>query len=58
MYQHYEFVAKYAIDKLLKNKEVIIPGKMNKFIYGLNKVIPVGISKYPLYVSQNGKRYY
>lgn len=53
-----EFVAKYAIDKLLKNKEVIIPGKMNKIVYGLNKVIPIGISKYPLYASQNGKRYY
>lgn len=53
-----EFVAKYAIDKLLKNKEIIIPGKMNKIIYGLNKVIPVRISKYPLYASQNGKRYY
>lgn len=53
-----ESVAKYAIDKLLKNKEVIIPGTLNKVIYGLNKVIPIRFSKYPLYASQNGKRYY
>ena len=53
-----EYVAKYAIDKCLKNKEVIIPGTMNKLLYGINKVIPVKFMKYPLYMTQNGKRYF
>ena len=53
-----EYVAKYAIDKCLKNKEVIIPGTMNKILYGINKVIPVKFMKYPLYMTQNGKRYF
>jgi len=53
-----EKVAKYAINKMMKKKEVIIPGIMNKVVYVLNKIIPIHISKYPFYISQNGKRYY
>lgn len=53
-----EKVAEYAIKKLMKNKEVIIPGTLNKLAYVLNKVVPIRISRYPLYISQNGKRVY
>ncbi len=53
-----EKVAEYAIKKMMKNKEVIIPGTLNKFAYVLNKIIPIRLSKYPLYISQNGKRVY
>lgn len=51
-------VAEYTIEKLMKNKEIIIPGVFNKFTYVLNKIIPINISKYLLYITQNGKRYY
>lgn len=53
-----EKVAKYAVDKMLKGKEIIIPGFLNKITYVLNKIIPIKISKYVIYMSQNGKRYY
>ncbi len=53
-----ESVAKYSIKKLFKNKEIIIPGIINKLVYVLNKVIPSTISKYIVYMSQNGKRNY
>ncbi len=53
-----EKVAKYAVNKMLKGKEVIIPGFFGKITYILNKIIPIKISKYFMYVSQNGKRYY
>ena len=51
-------VAEYTIEKLMKNKEIIIPGVFNKITYVLNKIIPINISKYLLYITQNGKRYY
>ena len=53
-----EKVAKYGVDKMLKGKEVIVPGFFGKVTYVLNKIIPVKISKYFIYFSQNGKRYY
>lgn len=53
-----EEVAKYSIAKLMKNKEVIIPGIINKVIYFCNKVIPIRLSKYFVYMTQNGKRVY
>lgn len=53
-----EKVAKYAIDNMLKGKEVIIPGFYAKITYIFNKIIPVRISKYFIYLSQNGKRNY
>ncbi len=51
-------VAEYAVNKMFKRKELIIPGTINKIAYAFNKVLPNRISKYILYVSQNGKRYY
>ena len=53
-----EYVAKYAIDKMLKNKEVIIPGIMNRILYCINKVVPVKLMKYPIYMTKNRKRYF
>lgn len=53
-----EQVAQYSVNKLLKNKEVIIPGFMNKAVYFFNKIIPIRFSKYFVYMSQNGKRIY
>lgn len=53
-----ESVAEYTIKKFMKGKEVIIPGILNKITYTLNKIIPISISKYLLYITQNGKRYY
>ena len=53
-----EKVAKYGVDKMLKGKEIIVPGFLGKITYILNKIIPVRISKYFIYLSQNGKRNY
>lgn len=53
-----EKVAEYAVKKLMKNKEVIIPGILNKCVHAINKIIPIKLSRYALYISQNGKRYY
>lgn len=50
-----EYVAKYAIDKMLKGKEVIIPGKLMKFAYFGNKFAPTGISLEVAYHSQMRK---
>jgi short-subunit dehydrogenase len=40
-----EDVAPIAIDGLLKRKEVIIPGSMNKFFLVLNQLIPAALKK-------------
>ena len=40
-----EEVAPIAIDGLLKRKEVIIPGSVNKFFLVLNKLIPASLKK-------------
>ena len=40
-----EEVAPIAIDGLLKRKEVIIPGRVNKFFLVLNKLIPASLKK-------------
>lgn len=50
-----EYVAKYAIDKMLKNKKVIIPGNMMKLIYLGNKISPSCISLEIAYHSQKRK---
>ncbi len=52
-----EKVAEYTVKKLMKNKEVIIPGMINKVAYIANKIIPTRLSKYAIYASHNGKRY-
>ena len=51
-----EFVAKYAIDKSLKNKLIIIPGRFMKFIYFGNKLAPTNISLNMAYNSQSRKQ--
>ena len=51
-----EYVAKYAIQKTLKGKEVIIPGWTMKLIYCANKLSPTKISLEIAYYSQKRKR--
>ena len=53
-----EKVAEYSIKKLMKRKEVIIPGIINNIVYIFNKITPVDIARYVIYITQNGKRYY
>lgn len=50
-----EYVAKYAIEKMLKNKEVIIPGLINKFaVYG-SKFGPCKLTEEIVYRNQMRK---
>ena len=53
-----EYVAKYAIDKMLKNKEVILPGGSIKFSKVLSKIMPDPIvieTAYHIQKSKNNK---
>lgn len=50
-----EYVAKYAIDKTLKNKLVIIPGTINKIIRVLSKISPSKLSSEVVYHNQTRK---
>ncbi len=50
-----EYVARYAIDKMLKNKTVIIPGKEMKLVYIGNKLSPSSLSLELAYHSQKRK---
>lgn len=51
-----EYVAKYAIDKTLKGKEIIIPGTLIKILYFLNKLSPRAIASELAYHSQKAKK--
>jgi hypothetical protein len=51
-----EYVAKYAIDKTLKGKEIIIPGIGIKFLYYANKISPRCISTEIAYHTQKSKK--
>lgn len=51
-----EYVAKYAIDKMLEGKKVIIPGKIMKLIYFGNKIASSKISLEIAYNSQSRKK--
>lgn len=51
-----EYVAKYAIDKMLNNQKVIIPGNMMKLIYLGNKLSPACLSLEIAYHSQKRKQ--
>ena len=51
-----EYVAKYAIDKTLKGKEIILPGIGIKILYGLNKLSPRFISTELAYHTQKSKK--
>lgn len=51
-----EYVAKYAIDKVLKGKETIIPGWHIKLLYIGNKLAPRAISTELAYHTQKAKK--
>lgn len=51
-----EYVAKYAIDKVLKGKAVIIPGLNIKLLYIGNKLAPKVISNEITYHTQKAKK--
>ena len=38
-----EFVVKKALKGLDKNKRLVIPGAFNKFVYGIEKIAPLGL---------------
>lgn len=50
-----EYVAKYAIDKTLKNKLVIIPGVINKIMVALTKIYPSKLIARVVYSNQKRK---
>lgn len=50
-----EYVARYAIDQMLKNKKMIIPGKMMKWIYIGNKLSPTCVALEIAYHAQKRK---
>lgn len=50
-----EYVARYAIDKTLKNKLVIVPGLLNKVIRVLSKIAPSKLSSEVVYHNQTRK---
>ncbi len=50
-----EYVAKYAIDNLLKGKRTIIPGKMNKCMHIASKIAPSNIAMSAVYKNQTKK---
>lgn len=51
-----EYVAKYAIDKTLKNKLIIIPGIINKIIRVLSKISPSKLTSEVVYHNQTRKK--
>lgn len=51
-----DYVAKYAIDKFLKGKEIIIPGLAIKTVYAFNKILPRKLMSEFAYHTQKAKR--
>ena len=51
-----DYVAKYAIDKMLKNKFIIIPGFSIKMLRILSKIVPDSIMVRMVYNSQRRKK--
>ena len=51
-----DYVAKYAIDKFLRGKEIIIPGIAIKFVYAFNKILPRKVMSEFAYHAQRAKR--
>ncbi len=49
------YVAKYGIDNLLKRKQVIIPGALNKCLHVLTKIAPTKICMESIYRNQTKK---
>ena len=50
-----EYVASYCLDKMFKNKLIIVPGKMLKLGLLFNKLIPIKLSTKIIYNIQNNK---
>lgn len=50
-----EYVAKYAVDKMLKNKEIIVPGFTIKCLKILNKILPSKLMIEATYHTQKRK---
>ena len=50
-----EYVAKYAVDKTLEGKELIIPGTRNKILHAISKLTPSRISSKVVYKNQTRK---
>lgn len=51
-----EYVAKYAIDKTLQNKLMIVPGFLNKVIRILSKLAPTNLAMEVIYHNQTKKQ--
>ena len=51
-----EYVAKYAVEKMLKNKKVIIPGMTTKILRVLAKIAPTSVGMYFVYKNQKRKK--
>lgn len=51
-----EHVAKYAIDKMLRNKFLIVPGLKIKFVRLMAKISPNNITSKIVYMMQERKR--
>lgn len=50
-----EYVAKYSVEKMLKNKKVIIPGTFTKILRVLAKISPTSVGMYFVYKNQKRK---
>lgn len=51
-----EYVAKFGVDGMLKNKEIMIPGVMNKFARFFAKILPWGWMAGFVYNTQTSKK--
>lgn len=51
-----EYVARYAIEKMLKNKLIIVPGKVNNVLRFVLKIVPENICRKVNYYMQKRKR--
>lgn len=51
-----EYVAKYAVEKMLKNKKVIVPGKLTKVLRVLAKIAPTSVGMHFVYKNQTKKK--
>ena len=51
-----DYVAKYAIDKMLKNKTIIVPGFKMKTILFFNKIAPTKLALKAVYKNQKRKK--
>ena len=52
-----EYVAKYAIDNMLKNKRIIIPGMVIKILNFIKRILPVNVMLFFTYYQQKRKNH-